>query len=65
MTEREVTCVEDQICDGQCENDPDCLPLLCSGEECAAPEEECVEDGLCDDSCGNADPDCFVEEPEE
>jgi hypothetical protein len=32
-TRRAVTCVEDKICDGQCEADPDCVKLLCPLDE--------------------------------
>jgi Trypsin len=28
-TPRAVTCVEDNVCDGQCEADPDCVNLIC------------------------------------
>ncbi|MFN3198440.1 MAG: S1 family peptidase [Bradymonadia bacterium] len=60
---RSLTCDEDEMCDGQCPDDPDCWTLLCPGGSCAAPSGECLSDGTCDPSCGDIDPDCGYDQP--
>ena len=62
LADRQVSCDADQVCDGQCSIDDDCVALLCPGGSCPAQGGSCSADGQCERSCGSVDPDCETEQ---
>ncbi|MEC9397960.1 MAG: trypsin-like serine protease [Myxococcota bacterium] len=63
LSERAVSCERDDVCDGQCQLDEDCIELLCPGGSCPAEGGSCAADGVCDPGCGSVDSDCQNEQP--
>lgn len=63
LEDRELSCDADEMCDGQCQLDEDCVSLLCPGGSCPAEGGSCAADGMCEAGCGSVDPDCQQAQP--